>query len=112
MNLSGQPLRKLTKTQSFTLFLDDIESDETHTLALSKILSGCLVIRGPQLSIVRRLDAKYVVDLHLTALSWTVKQITTYQTSSNKRMRNKAIIYFRILVPLLANITSQDALKM
>ncbi|KZT43430.1 hypothetical protein SISSUDRAFT_1040461 [Sistotremastrum suecicum HHB10207 ss-3] len=96
---------------SFTLFLDDIEPDETHTLALAKILAGCFVIRGPQLSIIRRLDAKFVVDLHLTALSWVVKQIASYQTSSNKRMRNKTIIYFRVLIPFLATIKSQDALK-
>ncbi|KAI0827388.1 hypothetical protein BC628DRAFT_1369278 [Trametes gibbosa] len=97
--------------ESFTLFLDVVVHTEEHAIALAKALSACMLVRGAQLSIVRRLDSKHVVDIHTTSLNWVGKRLATYDTAKNKRTRNKCITFFRVLLPLLSTIDNRDSLQ-
>lgn len=72
----------------------------------------CLIIRGAQLSVVRRLESEHVVDIHIQALSWLVKRIATYEGAKNKKARSKSITFFKVLLSLLGAIDNRDALKM
>ena len=94
------------------LVLDGVVHDESNALQLSKLLATCLVIRGSQLSIVRRLQSQYVIQIHTELLSWIVKRLTIYESNKNKKSFKIGISFFRVLVPLLATIQSRDALKM
>ncbi|KAI0634280.1 hypothetical protein C8Q77DRAFT_1110838 [Trametes polyzona] len=97
--------------EAFTLYLDAVVNTEEHAIALGKALSACLLIRGAQLSIVRRLDSRHIVDIHTTSLNWVGKRLATYETAKNKKARNKCIMFFRVLLPLLSSVDNQDALK-
>jgi cohesin complex subunit SA-1/2 len=91
--------------------LDGIVHDETNALQLSKLLATCFATRGSQLSIVRRLESQYVVQIHTDLLSWIAKRLATYENSKNKRSFKSAAAFFKVLVPLLGTIQSRDALK-
>lgn len=98
--------------QSFTLYLDSVVHSEDHAIALAKALSACLLIRGAQLSIVRRLDSKHIVDIHTTSLNWVGKRLAAYETAKNKKARNKCITFFRVLLPFCSSIDNRDSLAM
>ncbi|PIL29081.1 hypothetical protein GSI_09129 [Ganoderma sinense ZZ0214-1] len=97
--------------ESFTLYLESVAHTGDHAIALGKALSACLMIRGAQLAVVRRLDPKYVVDIHITSLNWVGKRLAAYENAKNKKARNKCILFFRVLQPLLSSIDNQDSLK-
>jgi cohesin complex subunit SA-1/2 len=78
---------------------------------LAKLLSTCFIVRGSQLSILRRLDNQYIVQIHTNLLSWIAKRIATYENNKNKKSLKSAIGFFRVLMPLLGAIQSRDALK-
>jgi len=91
--------------------LDDIVDEETHTIALSKQLASSFLIRGAQLSVVRRIGSQYVVQIQTGLLTWIGKRLATYENNKNKKSRKTAILFFRVLIPMLANLDSRDALK-
>ncbi|KAF8062324.1 hypothetical protein FPV67DRAFT_1508040 [Lyophyllum atratum] len=97
--------------ESYTLVLDGVVPDETNSLQLSKLLATCFVVRGSQLSIIRRLDSQYVVQVHKELLSWIAKRLATYESNKNKKSLKSAILFFKVLAPLLGVIPSRDALK-
>ncbi|KAI1786918.1 hypothetical protein LXA43DRAFT_975514 [Ganoderma leucocontextum] len=97
--------------ESFTLYLESVAHTGDHAIALGKALSACLMIRGAQLAVVRRLDPKYVVDIHTMSLDWVGKRLAAYENAKNKKARNKCILFFRVLQPLLSSIDNQDSLK-
>lgn len=94
------------------MVLDGIVYDESDAVQLAKLLATCFVIRGSQLSIVRRLDGQFVVHVHNELLSWIVKRIAVYESNKNKKSLKSAISFFRVLTPLLGTIQSREALKM
>lgn len=94
------------------LLLDRIVETEKHAVALAKALSPCLLIRGAQLSVVKKLAGEFVVGIHTNLISWIVKRVTTYESNKNKRGRKASILLFRALPHLLTGIDPQDALKM
>lgn len=98
--------------QSFTLVLDGVVEDETNAVALSKQLASSFLIRGAQLSVVRRIEGQYVVQIHTTLLSWIGKRLAAYEHNKNKKSRKIAILFFRVLAPMLSMIDSREALKM
>lgn len=98
--------------QSFQLFLDGVSPSEEHAVALAKLLATCFVIRGAQLAVVRRIDSQFVVKLHTDSITWLCKRISAYDTAGNKRARNKSILFFKLLLPLLSSIDSRDSLAM
>ncbi|EJD02028.1 uncharacterized protein FOMMEDRAFT_124206 [Fomitiporia mediterranea MF3/22] len=97
--------------ESFTLLLDRIVETEVHALALARALVPCLVMRGAQLSIIRKLPSEYIVEIHTTLLSWITKKISAFETTKNKRGRTKSISFFRVLQHLLIGLDPSDALK-
>ncbi|EIW79750.1 hypothetical protein CONPUDRAFT_106434 [Coniophora puteana RWD-64-598 SS2] len=99
--------------ESFSFVADNIVSTEEYTVGLAKQLAGAFLIRGAQLSVVRRLDARYVVRVHTDLLTWAIKRIAALEGSGNKNKRAKgvAVSFFRVLVPLLNSVESRDALK-
>ncbi|KAJ4490347.1 hypothetical protein J3R30DRAFT_3693942 [Lentinula aciculospora] len=84
--------------------------DDTNFVALGKLLSSCFILRGGQLTILRRLDAQYLVEIHTTLISWIIKQIGTRPSSNSKDLKS-FLPFFRGLVPLVAAMQSRDALK-
>ncbi|KAL1948450.1 hypothetical protein VTO73DRAFT_12525 [Trametes versicolor] len=96
--------------ESFTLYLDAVVNTEEHAIALAKALSASLLIRGAQLSIVRRLDSKHIVNIHTTSLNWIVKRLATYETAKKKKARNKCIVFFRVLIPFCSSVDNRDSL--
>ncbi|OCB88288.1 hypothetical protein A7U60_g4590 [Sanghuangporus baumii] len=97
--------------ESFTLVLDRIVETEQHALGLAKALAPCLIMRGAQLSVIRKLASEYIVEIHTTLLSWITKKISAYETMKNKRRRNKSILFFKVLQHLLVGIDARDALN-
>ncbi|OCH94580.1 hypothetical protein OBBRIDRAFT_747233 [Obba rivulosa] len=97
--------------ESFTLVLDSVERTEEHSVALAKALSACFLLRGAQLSIIRRLDSQFVVEIHTTLLTWISKHLAASEASKNKKSLAKAVTFFRVLQPLLSSIDNRDSLK-
>ncbi|GBE83439.1 hypothetical protein SCP_0504880 [Sparassis crispa] len=97
--------------ESFTLVLEGVVQTEEHSVALAKALTACLIMRGAQLSVVRRLDSKYVVEIHTALLSWIGKRLAACESAKNKKSRNKALLFFKVLHPLLVSIDNRDSLN-
>ncbi|KIL63611.1 hypothetical protein M378DRAFT_107004 [Amanita muscaria Koide BX008] len=97
--------------EAFNLVLDGVVEDEDNTVQLAKTLSGCLVIRGSQLSIVKRLESQYVTQIHMTLIDYIVKKLAVYQQNKNKKLIRVAGSFFRGLLPLLLSVKSQEALE-
>ncbi|KAH8990784.1 hypothetical protein EDB92DRAFT_1935195 [Lactarius akahatsu] len=95
---------------SFTLLLEDVEHDEAHSISLAKSLVPCLMMRGAQLAVVRKLDGQHVVSIHSQLLAWIAKRLGAYESNSNKRSRDLSVLFFKVLQPLLAPVDSRDAL--
>ncbi|KAG5728111.1 Cohesin subunit psc3 [Termitomyces sp. T112] len=97
--------------ESYTLVLDGVLNDETSSVQLAKLLATCFVVRGSQLSIIRRLGSQFVVQIHTELVSWIVKRLTVYESNKNKKSIKLSVLFFKALVPLLGVIPSRDALK-
>ncbi|KAJ7481621.1 hypothetical protein FB451DRAFT_132924 [Mycena latifolia] len=99
--------------EAFTLVLDGIVSDETNVVQLAKHLAPAFSLRGAHLTILKSLEAQYVVQVHTTSLSWIAKRIAGYESNSNKKASRTAITFFKALIPLLPSsvIQSRDAMK-
>jgi cohesin complex subunit SA-1/2 len=98
--------------QSYTLVFDGLVRDDSNSVLLAKLLSTCFIVRGSQLSILRRLDNQYIVEVHTNLISWIGKRIATYENNKNKKSLKTAIGFFRVLMPLLGAVQNRDALKM
>lgn len=112
----GQSLLIITrltiKLQAYTLVLDGVEHSTDAAVALAKLLSSCFMVRGAQLSVVGRLDSKFVVEIHTSLLTWIGKRLGTYESNGNKQLRATAAEFFKVLLQLLSTVDSRDALKM
>lgn len=95
---------------SFTLLLEDVAPDEAHSISLAKSLVPCLMMRGAQLAVVRKLDGQHVVSIHSRLLAWIAKRLEAYENNKKKRSRDLSILFFKVLLPLLAPVESRDAL--
>ena len=100
------------RVQSFLMVLDGISFTEEHSVALSKLLSTAFVIRGAQLSVVKRLDSHFVVGIHTSLITWLFKRIAAYDAAGNRKTRSKCIAFFKVLTPLVNSIDNRDSLKM
>jgi len=76
------------------------------------VLSQTFVLRGMQLSVLRRLGAQYIVQIHVNLLNWIAKHLKVYEKNKNKRLKKIALLFFRLLVPLVNGIEDEQALKM
>lgn len=94
------------------MVLDGYVEDEYNAVHLAKLLSSCFVIRGGQLVVLKRLDAQFIVQIHVNLLNWVVKRLAAYQNNKNKKGLKKCLLFFRVLLPLLSSIQNRDALKM
>ncbi|KAH9974267.1 hypothetical protein BGW80DRAFT_1436857 [Lactifluus volemus] len=95
---------------SFTLLLEGIAHDEMHTVSLAKSLVPCIMMRGAQLAVVRKLDGEHIVAIHTQLLGWVAKRLGAYESNKNKNKRDATILFFKALQPLLAPLESRDAL--
>lgn len=99
------------RCQSFLTFLDGVVRSEDNSIALAKLLVSSLVVRGAQLSVVKRLDSHFVVSIHTTLVSWVCKRVASYESNGNKKARNKTILFFKVLVPLVTAVDTRDSFK-
>ncbi|KIJ37056.1 hypothetical protein M422DRAFT_61048 [Sphaerobolus stellatus SS14] len=100
-----------TLQESFEMSLDGSRDSNEHTVALARALTSCFVIRGAQLSVIKRLDGEHVVVVHLNSISWIVKKLAAYEATQNKKMIRRALHFFRALQQMLSTVESRDALK-
>ncbi len=91
------------------MYLNGRSASEDHTLNLAKALQGALLIRGPQLSVIQRLDSDSLTSLHHDSIDWVIRKIRGYESINNKNLRNSAIQFFHILVPLLPAVSKSEA---
>ena len=99
-------------SKSFTLLLEDLSPDEAHSISLAKSLVPCLMMRGAQLAVVRKLDGQHVVSIHSRLLDWIAKRLGAYESNNNNKLRDLSILFFKVLQPLLAPVENRDALTM
>lgn len=92
--------------------MDAVVNDEERTIGLAKQLATSFLIRGAQLAVVRRLESRYVVKTHKDLLQETIKNVSAYEKSKNKKRLSVSVSFFRALVPLLKGVESRDALAM
>ncbi|KAI9513450.1 hypothetical protein F5148DRAFT_1273088 [Russula earlei] len=95
---------------SFTLLLDGLATDEMHSISLAKSLLHCLMMRGAQLAVVRKLEGQHIIAIHTQLLGWVVKRIGAYESNKNQKKRDTAILFFKVMQPLLAPLDNRDAL--
>lgn len=86
--------------------------DETHSVSLAKSLVPCLMMRGAQLAIVRKLESQYIVVIHTQLLGWVAKRLGAYESNKHQKRKEAAVRFFKVLQPLLAPLESRDALAM
>jgi cohesin complex subunit SA-1/2 len=98
--------------QAYTLVLDGLVRDESNATHLAKLLSNCFIVRGTHLSILRRISAQHIIQIHTNLLTWVSKRLAAYENNKNKSSFKAAVAFLRVLVPLLATLGSRDALKM
>ncbi|EAU84056.2 cohesin subunit [Coprinopsis cinerea okayama7 len=96
---------------AFTLVLDGIVPDEAEAVQLAKLLSQSFVLRGSQLTVLRRLDPQHIVAIHTNLLNWIAKRMSVYENNKNKKGMKTALSFFRVLVALATGLQSGDALK-
>ncbi|KIJ16482.1 hypothetical protein PAXINDRAFT_113645 [Paxillus involutus ATCC 200175] len=96
--------------ESFSLVMDSVVKDEERTVNLAKQLASSFIIRGAQLAVVRKLDGKYIAKAHKDLLKETIKNISACEKSKNKKRLHTAVLFFKVLVPLLSAVESRDAL--
>lgn len=94
------------------MLLEDIAPDEAHSVSLAKSLVPCLMMRGAQLAVVRKLEGPHVISIHMQLLGWIAKRLGAYESNKNQKKKETAILFFRVLQPLLAPLDSRDALAM
>lgn len=99
--------------QSFEQYLDDgASASEDAVIALARQLSSALCVRGAQLAIVKRLDARQVIRLHTLAIEYIIKKVSQYERNKNKVLKNRTPALFRALAHLLPSALPRDALSM
>jgi cohesin complex subunit SA-1/2 len=70
------------------------------------------MMRGAQLAVVRKLEGQHVIAIHTQLLGWIAKRLGAYESNKNQNKKESAILFFRVLQPLLAPLDSRDALAM
>jgi cohesin complex subunit SA-1/2 len=70
------------------------------------------MMRGAQLAVVRKLEGQHVIAIHTQLLSWIAKRLGAYENNKNQRKKELAVLFFRVLQPLLAPLDNRDALAM
>lgn len=92
--------------------MDDVVHTDDHTVALARAFTACFVIRGAQLSIVKRLETEHIVNIHKSCISWIIKRCAGYDAVKNRKLLRHAVLFFRSLQQLLSTVESRDALAM
>lgn len=68
-------------------------------------------MRGAQLAVVRKLEGQHTVAIHTQLLGWIVKRLGAYEGNKNPK-KDTAILFFKVLQPLLTPLDNRDALAM
>lgn len=97
--------------KAFNVHRHSKTNDDTKFAALGKLLSSCFILRGGQLTILRRLDVQLLVEIHTSLLSWIIKQIGARPSSNSKDLKS-LLSFFQGLVPLVSAVQNRDALRM
>ena len=86
--------------------------DEESVQVVSRLLLSCITVRGPRLSIAKRLPGEYAVKLHSDLIDYTLSKYLTLKEQNKVPERNMAITMFKALTTLSLVLEAQDALKM
>jgi cohesin complex subunit SA-1/2 len=69
-------------------------------------------MRGAQLAVVRKLEGQHVITIHTQLLGWIAKRLGVYENNKNQNKKETAILFFKVLQPLLVPLDNRDALAM
>lgn len=98
--------------ECFETFLSEGSTQSMDNfVALSKSLSSVLVLRGPQLTIVRSLDVAALLDLHQRGCEYVAKKWKAAERANAKSIKARAPVFWKGLVNLLLSATPRDALR-
>ncbi len=70
------------------------------------------MMRGAQLAIVRKLEGQHIIAIHTQLLGWVAKRLGVYESNKHQKKKDAAILFFKVLQPLLTPLESRDALAM
>ncbi|CAO1630591.1 unnamed protein product [Sympodiomycopsis kandeliae] len=84
------------------------QSSEDFVL-LSKSLSSVLVLRGPQLAIVRSIDSRSLLDLHERGCQYITRKWKAADRANAKSIKTRAPLFWKGLVNLLLSAGPTDA---
>ncbi|KAL8292902.1 hypothetical protein RQP46_000596 [Phenoliferia psychrophenolica] len=93
------------------IFLDAIDPSEDRLVAVSRVLSGAVVVRGAQLALVKRLRTSDHVQLHTDALAYIIKRYAVLRDAKKKDASTRVLGFFKALGNLLIGLDGQGALK-
>ncbi|KIY49777.1 hypothetical protein FISHEDRAFT_40501 [Fistulina hepatica ATCC 64428] len=97
--------------EAFLLVAARAVPDESMAVQLAKLLATCFLIRGTQLAVLKRLDARYVTQIQMDLLTWLGKRLMENKENVGPGKALKTnLLLFRILAPL-ALVDNRDALK-
>ncbi|KAJ3814593.1 hypothetical protein F5876DRAFT_62181 [Lentinula aff. lateritia] len=105
-----QAMKEKESVKAFNVHRHSKSMDDTKFAALGKLLSSCFLLRGGQLTILRRLDVQLLVEIHTSLLSWIIKQIGARPSSNSKDLKI-LLSFFQGLVPLVSAVQNRDALR-
>lgn len=98
--------------QSLQCFVeDDVRTDEPF-IALVRLMQSSVVVRGPHLSILRKIAPGAYVQIHVDALTWAVKKAAALAEDDSSAARDRVATMFKGLACLLAGLSGKEALAM
>lgn len=98
--------------ESFEVFLSQGTTESMDNfVALSKSLSSALVLRGPQLTILRSIDVGTLLELHKQGCEYVAKKWKAAERAEAKSIKARAPVFWKGLVNLLLSATPRDALR-
>ena len=95
--------------EAHTLYLDGKVPAEDQLLALARQLGSAIVVRGPHLSIAKRIDSDALVRIHLDTIADAIAKGAAVDADADESPA-PAFVLFKALGLMLAGITGREAL--
>ena len=95
--------------EAHTLYLDGKVPAEDQLLALARKLGSAIVVRGPHLSIAKRIDSDALVRIHLDTIADAIAKGAAADVGADESPA-PAFVLFKALGLMLAGITGREAL--
>jgi cohesin complex subunit SA-1/2 len=78
---------------------------------LARLLASATIVRGPQLSILKRLPGDYHVKIHTNIIDYITEKMENYDKAGRKEQMTKAISLFKALSNILTGLDGRASLQ-